>query len=160
MSKHTLDQIVTDAEKGVSGFARAVALKRAAITAAVGTALEILVLLHVITPGLSADATKGIAIALGALGTIGAGAWIHQAVTPADVALAPKSSTGVALVGADVAAQAVLQASAPPAPVATDPDPDADLGLIPETGQSVIDVSDPPVDPAPPTVQPATTAGA
>lgn len=138
MSKHTIDQDVTAVETDVSAFARAVALKRATVTGVVGTALSVLSAFGVITPDLSQHVDKGIAGAFAFLATVGAGAWIHHGTTPADVALQPKSSTGVALVGADVAAKAVHAAVTAQL---VDEQPE---DLIDETGVSALDIAEAP----------------
>jgi hypothetical protein len=94
----------------VTAFARAVAAKRATITAAAAVGAEVLIAHHVITPGVAGNVNQVLAWALGAAAFLGGVSWIHQGVTPADVAMAPKSSTGQQLVEASVAALAVQAA--------------------------------------------------
>lgn len=137
MSAHAVDTTVTTAETDISAFARAVALKRATVTAVVGTALSVASSFGWITPDLSDHLDKGIAGAFAFLAVLGAGAWIHTGTTPANLALNPKSSTGEDLVSADVAAKAVVAATAAQA---VDVTPD---GLIPETGESALVLPDP-----------------
>lgn len=139
MTRHTLDQDIAAAEKDITVFARAIALKRATITAIGGAALSGLAAYGVITPNLSGNLQKDIATGLAFLTTVGAGAWIHKDATPADPALIPKDNTGTPLVPAAVAAQLVKQAN--DAQLITT---DTAAGTIAEDGASVIDVPEAP----------------
>jgi hypothetical protein len=89
---------LTAAEVKVSGFARAVAMRRATILAFSGLVLAFAVSRGWVTPALSAQANSYIADGLGFAATIGAGAWIHRAVTPAKQSLQPVNSDGQKLV--------------------------------------------------------------
>lgn len=146
MSKHTVDQDVTDVEEGVSSFARAVAAKRIAVVGIATTVLDVLVTFHAITPDLSSHADSMISGGLTVLATIGAGAWVHHGTTPANTALIPKDQDGTPLVPAAVAAKLVQAAGAAQL---VDVTPE---GLIPETGESVLSVPEtlaPAADPTP-----------
>ncbi|MEO7260243.1 MAG: hypothetical protein ABI047_03135 [Jatrophihabitantaceae bacterium] len=97
-----------DAERQVSAFARAVALKRATVTGVAGFGLAYAVQRGWITPGLSVEVTDTIADLLELASFIGAGAWIHRGTTPADSALQPVNSEGIPLVPDPAIADAVL----------------------------------------------------
>lgn len=154
MTRHTLDQDLAAAEKDITVFARAIAAKRATITAVAGGALTGLAAYGVITPNLSGNIQKDIATGLAFLTTVGAGAWIHRGVTPADPDLNPKDNTGTPLVPAAEAALMIKQA--------TDTQlipTDTAAGTIAEDGTSVIDVPEAPTPtPVPLPAAPPVTA--
>lgn len=85
-------------------FARAVAARRASITAAVTMVLEQLVAFRLITPSISTSTGHYLEWALGAAGFLGGLKWVHAGVTPADPALAPRSAAGEQLVTDTIAA--------------------------------------------------------
>lgn len=87
-----------NAERDVTAFARAIALKRAAILAVAALVLGLAVSRHWITPELSARATSWVEGGIGFAATVGAGAWIHSGTTPADSALQPRNTAGQDLV--------------------------------------------------------------
>lgn len=101
------------AERRVSALARAVALKRATVTGAVGFALALAVQRGWVTPDLSAGVTDLVSDGLGLATLISAGAWIHQGTTPADSELRPVNSDGVPLVPDPAIAAAVLEPDDP-----------------------------------------------
>lgn len=103
-----------------TGFARAIAAKRATIVAAVGVAAQQLVAHHVITPDVSHTANGVISWGLGAAAFIGGITWVRAGVTPSDPAKAPVSSNGQRLVEASVAAQMVQAAGQPAKPAFSD----------------------------------------
>lgn len=118
---------VQDVADEVTGFARAVAAKRAAIVGAVTFALALLADKHVITPDLSNRVNGWIVGGLAVAGFIGSITWIHFGVTPANPALGPKASDGTVLVQATVAAQAAHAAYQAGASTVSDDLNDADV---------------------------------
>jgi len=143
MAEHSIDNVIEDAEKTVSKFARVIALKRAGITAVVGALLQLGVLFDVITPDESSHVTGLIQIGLATLTMIGAGLWIHKGATPADIALDPKDSDGVPLIRVDAAAQIATQAAA--AAVAAPPPSPVDLASLDAEAAQLLGNQNPPV---------------
>lgn len=116
---------VQQAEEEVSRFARAVTLKRATVTAVAGFLLMVAVHKGWITPGFSDDVKGWTEDGLGLATTLGAGAWIHQSVTPSRQDLQPRNDAGQLLIpdSSQPAAGGVL-----PPTVSLNPAPDDGAG--------------------------------
>ncbi len=115
MTAQHLQAELVEVEEGVSRFARAIALKRATVTAIVGGVLVFAADHGWITGSLADTINHDVASAFAFLTTVGAGYWIHRGTTPADQALGPVNAAG----------QKLVPDPAPAAAFEADPDEDA-----------------------------------
>jgi len=134
-----LEDELTATEVRVSGFARAVAMKRATIVAVVGFLLVLAAGRGWITPGLSGTMRSDVNAALDFLTVVGAGAWIHRAVTPAKQSLQPVNSAGQNLVPDPSASNAMAVYSAPDAAAGAALDDVIAAGMVASIGSHAAD---------------------
>lgn len=82
----------------VSGLAREIVAKRALILAALAAVLHVGVTAGWLPGDISEGAEQAVAGVIDAVAAVGAIVWIRSGVTPADPALAPRSTAGALLV--------------------------------------------------------------
>lgn len=92
----------------VGAWAREIVAKRVLLMQAIGVALSVLVLAHVLDVHQSETVTNGVVGAINGLASLVGVLWSRDATTPADPALQPKSTTGEPLVPVTTAPAATV----------------------------------------------------